>query len=419
MARAADLLPRLAAPRLDRAARIMPVVVLTGARQTGKSTLAHIFVGDGPDDARADVPRYVTLDDPATAGLARRDPAAFVRQTESMVIDEVQREPDLMLAVKAVVDTDSPRRAGRFILTGSANLLLLDRVRESLAGRAAYVTLHPLTRREQLAFGTGGIWSELLATPPTGWRDLVQAQPAAEEDWSALARRGGYPTPAYALADDEARRIWFDGYLRTYLQRDVPAISAIDNVPAFDLILRSMALRTGTLVNLTQLGRDAGVPQTTVQRYVSILEASYQIQRVPAFAVNRTKQLVKSPKFYWTDAGLALFLSRERDPRGEHFETIVASDLLAWSGAQAGAPQVFHWRTSKGYEVDFVIDDGTRLLPMELKTTAHPSTRDLASMQVFLTEYADRARAGLLLYTGDQTFWIAKNILATPWWRVL
>ena len=412
-----DFLPRLAAPRLDQAARVLPVVVLTGARQTGKSTLARmVTTGDRATEARY---AYVTLEAPAALGLARRDPEAYVRQADALVIDEVQREPDLLLAIKTAVDGDHPRRAGRFILTGSANLLLMKRVRESLAGRAAYVTLHPLTRREQLGFGAAGIWGELLATSPKGWRDLVLDQSAPEEDWRDVARRGGYPPAAYELRDDESRWVWFDGYLRTYLQRDVPDISAIENIPAFDTLLRSVALRVATIVNQTQLARDAGIPQSTVQRYVAILEASYQIHRLPAFTVSRTKALVKSPKYYWSDSGLALFLSGERAPRGEHFENVVVQDLLAWRDSQVAGPEVLYWRTAKGYEVDFVIRDGSRVLPIELKTSAHPSTRDLASIQVFLADYADRAPAGLILHTGDQTFWIARNVLAVPWWRVV
>lgn len=436
MSASLDILPRAAAAALDRAARVMPVVVLTGARQTGKSTLARLATstrlttGDGdllttedgrtlttePDDAAF---RYVSLDSIAALRLARDDPEAFVRQAERMVIDEVQRAPDLLLAIKAAIDADHPRRAGRFFLTGSANLRLLAGVRESLAGRAAYVTLWPLTRREQLAFGSTGVWSELLAAPPSAWRSLLNTQMAPEESWMDAARRGGYPTPAYQLANDEARRIWFDGYVKTYLERDIRDIADIDNLPAFETVVRSMATRTGTLVNQTQLGRDAGVPQSTVQRYVSHLEMSCVLHRLPAFTRSRAKQLVKSPKYYWVDSGLALFLSRERVPRGEHLETLIASDLLAWRDIQSNAPQVSYWRTPKGAEVDFVIDDGRRLLPIEVKATPQPSTRDLASMTTFLVEHADRAPAGLLLYTGDSTFSIAKNIMAVPWWRVL
>ncbi|MGH7460282.1 MAG: ATP-binding protein, partial [Longimicrobiales bacterium] len=401
-----------AAPLVERALEVMPVVGLTGARQTGKSTLAGAL-------ASGETWRYTTLDVPAVLGLARRDPVAFVQQSPALVIDEVQRAPDLLLAVKAAVDADRPRVPGRFLLTGSANLLLLKQVRESLAGRASYVTLHPLTRREQLGFGEAGIWDELLASEPGKWRDLVLAQAAPMEDWRDVVRRGGYPTAAHEIEDDEARAIWFDGYLRTYLQRDVPELSAIENVPAFDSILRSVALRVGTMVNQTQLAREASVPQSTVNRYIAILEASYQINRLPAFTLSRTKQLVKSPKYYWSDVGFALFLARQQEPQGAHLESLVAQDLFAWRGAHVAPPDVFYWRTSKGYEVDFVIGAGARVIPIEVKTTVHPSTQDIVSLSVFLEEYADRATAGLLLHAGDQTYWIARNILAAPWWRVI
>jgi uncharacterized protein len=143
------------------------------------------------------------------------------------------------------------------------------------------------------------------------------------------------------------------------------------------------------------------------------------LHRLPAFAVSKRKQLVKSPKHYWGDSGLALFLCREQNPRGEHLENVVVQDLLAWTGSQVAPPEIFYWRTFKGYEVDFVIQNGAQLLPVEVKATANPSTKDLASMLVFLEEYSDRAQAGVLLYTGEQTFWIAKNVLAVPWWKVV
>lgn len=406
-----DILPRLVAPHLVRAAAVMPVVVLGGARQTGKSTLARELVVERGV--------YTTLETPAVLGRAREDPTTFVNQADTLVIDEVQREPDLLLAIKTAVDGDHPRRPGRFILTGSANLLLMKRVRESLAGRASYITLHPLTRREQLGLGRAGLWSELLATEPRRWRDLLLGQEAPEEDWRDLARRGGYPPAAHGIHDDGDRWLWFDGYLRTYLQRDIPEISAIQNVPDFDKVLRAIAIRAGTIVNQTQIARDFAIPQSTVQRYVNVLETSYQLSRIPAYTVNRSKQLVKSPKYYWSDTGLALALANERNPRGEHFENVIAHDLLAWQDAQVLPPRVCYWRTSKGYEVDFAIETNDQVLPIEVKATAQPSTKDLASMTVFLGEYSDRARAGLVLHAGKETFWIARNVLATPWWQVV
>lgn len=406
-----SILPRLLASHMVRAAEVMPVVVLGGARQTGKSTLAREFTGGRS--------LYTTLETPAVLGRAQNDPETFVGQADEMVIDEVQRAPDLLLAIKTAVDGDHPRRPGRFILTGSANLLLMKRVRESLAGRASYITLHPLTRREQLGLGSAGIWSELLATHPKRWRDLLRAQEAPEEDWRDLARRGGYPPAALGIRDDGDRWLWFDGYLRTYLQRDIPEISAIENVPDFDKVLRAITIRAGTIVNQTQLARDFAIPQSTVQRYVNVLETSYQLVRLPAYTVSRTRQLVKSPKYYWSDTGLALALANERNPRGEHLENLAVHDLLAWRDAQVLPPRISYWRTSKGYEVDFVIETNDLVLPIEVKTTAQPSTRDLASIRVFLEEYGDRARAGLVLHTGVETFWIAERVLAAPWWQVI
>ena len=180
-----------------------------------------------------------------------------------------------------------------------------------------------------------------------------------------------------------------------------------------------MALRTGTIVNQTQIARDASMPQTTVQRYISNLEASYLLHRLPAFVGSHRKQLVKSPKFYWVDAGLALFLGREREPRGEHLETLIASDLLAWRGARIDPPGLFYWRTPKGAEVDFVIDDGVTLLPIEVKASREPSTGDLKSLRAFLDDYPGRAKAGLLVHAGTRTSWIARDILALPWWKLL
>jgi uncharacterized protein len=417
------LLPRLSASHVARAMRVMPVVVLTGARQTGKSTLVRVLT-EPPDESTRDTRasddyQYVTLDTPAVLGRARDDPEAFVRQAECLVIDEVQHEPALLGAIKAAVDADHPRRPGRFILTGSANILLMRRVNESLAGRAVYVTLHPLTRREQLGLGACGRWQELLETPARHWRDFALADIAPEEDWRDLARRGGYPPAAYDLDADADRRLWFDGYIQTYLRRDVPELLAITSLPDFDRVLRALAIHIGTLVNQTALARDHGVAQTTVQRYVNVLETSYQLVRLPAYTVNRAKQLVKSPKYYWSDTGLALALAHNTEPTGAHLENLIVSDLLAWRDARMQPPEIFHWRTQKGTEVDVVIQDGGAVIPIEIKMTTQPSTNHIASLRAFLTEYSDRAVGGLLLHAGQDTFWIGEGILAVPWWRIV
>ncbi|HSV92866.1 MAG TPA: AAA family ATPase, partial [Desulfobacterales bacterium] len=200
-----NILPRLVSTALAQRLSVMPAVVVTGARQTGKSTLAEQLVQGER--------HYRSLDDFDVLDAARRDPEALLGGTEPVTLDEVQREPGLFPAVKRAIDRN--RKPGRFLLTGSANLLLMRQVSESLAGRASYLTLWPMTRREQRGLGRAGRWEELLATPDAGWRDLLAAGDDSAEDWRALARRGGFPTPAIELATPTERAIWFDGYVRT------------------------------------------------------------------------------------------------------------------------------------------------------------------------------------------------------------
>ncbi|MFN9960598.1 MAG: ATP-binding protein, partial [bacterium] len=273
----------------------MPAVVLTGARQTGKSTLAaERVVGHR---------RYATLDDLDVREVARRDPSQLVGSPEPLTLDEVQREPGILSAVKRAIDQD--RTPGRFLLTGSANLLLMRQVSESLAGRASYLTLWPMTRREQRGDGRAGRWDELLGTPDTQWRDLLLATEEPATDWVPLARQGGYPTPALHLHTDRDRAIWFDGYVRTYLERDLQDLASISALPDVRRLMRAAALRTGQLLNQTELGRDVGLPQPTVHRWLNLLETSYLLVRLPAYAVNRTKRLIKTSKLYWSDTGVA------------------------------------------------------------------------------------------------------------------
>lgn len=402
-------LPRLVVPSLTDRLGVMPAVVVTGARQTGKSTLAQ--------ELTPGTRRFLTLDDLDVLDAARRDPAALVGGAQPVTLDEVQRAPDLLHAVKRAIDRQ--RRPGQFLLTGSANLLLMEKVSESLAGRASYLTLWPLTRREQLGLGRGGCWEELFDTPDEHWPALLAAQPDQPESWPALARRGGFPAPAVQLATERERAVWFDGYIRTYLERDLLGLSAISGLPDFRRLMRAACHRLGQLVNQTELGRDVALPQPTVRRYLNLLETSYLLVRIAPYAVNRTKRLIKSPKLYWVDTGVALHLAQGTEPGGAHLENIVLHDLLAWRDARLDYADIFHWRTTRGEEVDFVIETGETLLPIEVKATARPRLRDTAHLRTFRGEYGEQSRAGLLLHTGNTIGWLAPDVLAAPWWRVL
>jgi predicted AAA+ superfamily ATPase len=407
---AMTVLPRLAAAALTHAASIMPVTVITGARQTGKSTLVR-------DLAPAGERPYFTLDDLDVLEQARDAPDELVARADRLTLDEVQRAPQILLAVKRAVDRR--RRAGRFLLTGSANLLLMHQVSETLAGRATYLTLWPMTRREQLGLGRAGIWQELLEAKDSDWEDIVAAQQIGPEDWHQLARRGGYPVPALDLRTDDARATWFVGYTQTYLERDLRELSVIAALPDLRRVMRAVCLRLGQLLNQTELGRDAAVPQPTVHRWLNLLETSYQLVRLSPYAVNRTKRVIKTPKVYWADTGLALHLAGIDEPAGCHLENLVLNDLLAWRDAQLDRPEVLYWRTATGEEVDFVIEAGRTLLPIEVKATARPRVGDAKNIRAFQEEYGRQCRAGLVLHTGDAIEWLAPRVLAAPWWRVL
>ena len=399
---------RLKSDLLRTALGVMPAVVVTGARQTGKSTLVEKLV---PGDRR-----YRSLDDFDVRDAARRDPEALLGGDDPLTLDEVQREPGLLTAVKRAIDRD--RRPGRFLLTGSTNLLLMRQVSESLAGRASYLTLWPMTRREQLGLARAGRWDELLATPEAKWRDLLAAGDDAEEDWQALALRGGFPTPALELKAPADRAIWFDGYVRTYLERDLQDLASISALPDFRRLMQAACLRVGQILNQTELGRDVGLPQPTVHRWLNLLETSYLLVRLPAYAVNRTKRLVKSPRIFWGDTGVALHLGATA-PAGAHLENLVLHDLLAWRDARVDRVELAYWRTTIGEEVDFVIEAGGKLLPIEVKATSKPRLADCTHLRTFRQEYGRKARAGLLLHTGRTVEWLTPDVLAVPWWRVL
>lgn len=404
-----NLVPRALHPSLLNATKVMPVVVVTGARQTGKSTLVRDLT---------DVDRlYLTLDDLDVLDQAQGAPDELVSRARRMTLDEVQRAPDLLLAIKRAVDRR--REKGRYLLTGSANLLLMRTVSETLAGRASYMTLWPMTRREQLGLGRAGIWDELLAAGDEEWREIVASQKISEEPWTDLARRGGYPTPALDSDSRAARSTWFAGYTKTYLERDLQDISSVTALPELRRLMRAACLRIGQLINQTELGRDVALAQPTVHRYLNLLEVSYQIVRVPAYSVNRTRRLIKTPKIYWCDPGLALHLAGLDEPTGAHLENLVLMDLLVWREGRVPSAEVLYWRTASGEEVDLVVETGGKLIPIEVKATTRPRTSDTRGLRAFRDEYGPRCRTALLLHTGERTEWLAPGILAAPWWRVL
>jgi uncharacterized protein len=267
----------------------------------------------------------------------------------------------------------------------------------------------------------GGRWLvHPLREAQESWRQALESAEPKPADWREVARQGGFPVPALEYADPEDRAIWFDGYLRTYLERDLRDLSAIENLVDFRRLMGASCHRLEQLVNQTELGREVDLPQPTVRRWLNFLETSYQLIRLPAFSVNRTKRLIKTPKAYWCDTALALRLAGAREPQGADPENLILSDLLVRRESRVlDRPEVFYWRTATGDEVDFVVEWRDRLLAVEVKATNRPRTSHARHLKTFQEEYGDRVVGSLLLHDGDATEWLAPGILAVTWWRVI
>ncbi len=404
-------MPRAAAKTLEYLLGVFPVVVVTGARQTGKSTLVAVH------PAITGYARF-NFDDAATRAEAEDDPSAFVRRAPRMIIDEVQRVPQILLAIKAEVDRELQQTPGRFVLTGSANLLMMKQVADSLAGRATYLRLGPLTRREQLGHGKTGLWDALMTEEPDRWREMLLDGEPLPEDWRAVAQRGGFPVPALRLTED-ARAHWFASYVSTYLERDLRDLSVVELLGDFQRTMRALALRIGNPVNQTEIARDLSVSQRNISRWIGLLETSWLVTLLPAYTVNRTTRLKKRPKAYWTDSALALHLSGDSEPKGAHLENVVLADLLGWAALHAPRPEILYWRTADNSEVDLVIERGSKLLAIEVKAARTARLNDWKHLERFVAEYPDDCHGAVLLYTGDEILRVADRVIVAPWWRVL
>ncbi len=401
-------LPRLMSATINTHLQAMPAVILTGSRQTGKSTLVKQIESDSR--------KFYSLDDFETLHTAQRNPMAIANSRSRIAIDEIQRAPNLLTAVKLAIDED--RKAGQFLLTGSANLLLMQNAAESLAGRASYLSLWPMTRREQLGLQTCGNWGNLCSHKESDWLEILHCDAGPKEDWSSLSRRGGFPVPAVHSRSDAERAIWFDGYVRTYVERDLQQLSSVASLADFQRLVRAVCLRLGGISNQTELSRDTGIAQPTVHRYLNLLETSCLLVRLTAFFSNRTKRLVKSPKLYWCDTAMALHIARVDSPTGAHFENMLLLDLLAWRAAAKERADIHYWRTTVGDEVDFVIETANALIPIETKSSKRVHLGDTKHLRTFRRQY-DGARAGLLIYAGDDIKWLTDDVLAVPWWKII
>lgn len=405
-------LPRLAEKHLSAVLGAQPVAVLVGARQTGKSTL----IAHTPQTREM---LHLTLDDLDTRAQALSDPEGLVARADRLAIDEVQRAPDLLIAIKRAVDLD--RRPGRFVLTGSANLLAMKNVQESLSGRASYVTLWPLTRGERMGAGRAGQWTALFETPPSRWRELLESAPAYDyADWREVVRLSHYPPVRVTGMTADQQADWLQGYIEAFLAYDIAELSALSKPLDLLRLMRAACKSLGQPEHQAAWAQATGLTTSTVSRWTDLLSVTYQLIRVPAFSVNRTSRLTRKPRLYWSDPAMALHLAGYPAPGGAHLENMVLADLNAWCSAQSQRPVVHHWRTTTHAEVDFVVErpDGS-VLPIEVKATTSPGVSDTAGLRAFLDEYADIAAGGLLLHGGSEIHTLGRGIVAAPWWQVM
>jgi predicted AAA+ superfamily ATPase len=412
------MIPRHLHRPIERALRRFPVVLLSGARQVGKSTLARALA---EGDWRA---RYITLDDRASLDAALLDPDGFLASMPTpVVIDEIQRAPDLLRAIKKVVD--ERRRPGRYLLTGSANVLTLPTVAERLAGRVVLFNLEPLSWAERARREPSPAIARLMkcADAPSALRlPGFGRAPNRRPEIQELVLSGGYP-PAALSRSAEARRQWFAGYQATYLERDIREIAAIEHVPEFHRLLGLLTLRTGQLLNFSEVARDSGLAMMTLRRYVALLETTFQTFLVQPYFTSRLKRLVKTPKLYLTDTGLAAFLSAadswavlERQGRsGALVETWVACELRRLLSAIPERIDMFFFRSHDDYEVDFVLEGpGSRLLPIEVKMGSRIDARDLVGLRKMRDALSDRMAVGVVAYGGTEVVGIDRYTIAIP-----
>lgn len=392
-------------PILKKAASEFPVVVLTGPRQSGKTTLLKRRFGKRYG--------YVSLETPDVRLAATEDPRGFLETYPPPVIfDEVQYAPDLLPYVKERVDSNR-ERAGQYVLTGSQNLLLFEKITESLAGRAAVLRLLPLSRRE----ADGRPRTPL---PWEGKRRVSSPQkPMYERIWREFLR-GGYPE----LVADPRRdaRLWHASYVQTYLERDVRTIRQVGDLSQFQGFLRALAARSAQLLNLTDLAKDLGVAVNTAKLWLSVLEATYQVIVLRPYFSNVGKRLVKTPKVYFTDVGTLCYLMGLRDPQhaasgpmgGPIMETAVLCEIVRTLTHRGIDPQVYFWRTSTGTEVDIVIEAAGKLIPVEVKLSATPRPAMASSIQRFREDLGDKALPGFVVHPGDIRLPLGSSATALP-----
>lgn len=401
-----SLYPRWIEPRIAEAMADTPVVLLAGPRQAGKTTLVRQMAENRL--------RYLTLDDELTLLSAREDPVGMIRSLDMAVIDEIQRAPQLLLAIKKSVDED--RRPGRFLLTGSANLMTLPTVADSLAGRMETLSLLPLSQSE--IEGQTANWLDAVFRG----RIPMPGSPAHGRDLAERVLRGGYPE-AVARSTSRRRVAWARQYIDAIIARDVRDVSGIEKLDQLPRFLRALAQTAGQLCNYTQLGGQVGLDGKTAAKYIGVFEQMYLLKRVDVWARNRLNRVVKTPKLQFIDSGLLAALLdlgldevlQDRTRFGNALETFVFGELLKHITTADGDYRLMYYRDVDKFEVDMVIENAAgQLVGVEVKAAATVRESDLRGLRKLSSLAGDQFKMGVLLYDGAETMPLGDNIWAAP-----
>ena len=406
----ADPLPahfrRFSAARVTTALKDTPVVMVNGPRQSGKTTLVHQFTA--ADRA------YVTLDDDTVLAAARDDPAGFMRGLDRAVIDEVQRAPELLRAIKRLVDDD--RRPGRFLLTGSANVLALPQVSESLAGRMEVVSLLPLSRAE-----IHGRKPTFLEKAFAG-KLVKPSEIVVDGELLRTVLAGGYPE-MLQRKDAKRRQAWARDYIKAIVQRDVRDVAEVERLDQLPRLLRVLAHHSGRLTNFTQIGGQLGLDDKTTRRYITVLEQLFLVRRIEPWFRNPLTRLVKTPKLHFLDSGLlaamlgatAERIARDRSVLGPVLETFVFSEVMKQAAWLDDGCVLHHYRDKDQDEIDIVAEsDSGSLIGIEVKAAASVNTADFKGLRKLAGAYHDNLKLGVVLYDGEGIVPFGDRMFAAP-----
>jgi len=398
-------LQRWLTPFFKKNVKNSPVTVLTGARQVGKSTLLlNEFKNKW---------RYISFDDFDILEMAKRNPFDLLQTDKHIIIDEIQLAPEVLKVIKQIVDKDNYYR---FILSGSANLLLMAKVAESLAGRAQYKTLRPFTQGEISGYPPSSFFINLIKGKKIVNPDKIKTK-------LNLAKRiwiGGMPE-MLKTKNIDAILSWRDGYIATYLERDLRQLTQIENLVDFRRFMMAIAIRSGKILNISEVARDIGLSQPTASRYMNILEISGLAVRINAYKSNRGSRIIKAPKVVWLDTGLASHLagffssdslmnSREW---GGMLESFVFQHLQTICDLITPKSSLYYWRTRSGVEVDFVIEHGRDLIAVEIKASKNVGYYDIKGIENFEKEFLNM-KLGIIIYSGDEFIKLTDKIFAVP-----